>query len=121
MGRIVAVVRLGFGALTLAAIGWQFRIHVSEGFSTVNFFSYFTNLSNLFAAIVLVIGGVRLLTVRRDSVAIDRWRGAAAVYMTVVGVVFSVLLRDVDLGSLLPWINVLLHYVMPVVVVLEFL
>ena len=29
----------------------------------------------------------------------------------------GVLLRDVDLGALRPWINVLLHYVMPVVVV----
>jgi FAR-17a/AIG1-like protein len=45
----------------------------------------------------------------------------AVVYMTVVGVVFSVLLRDVDLGSLRPWINVVLHYVMPVVVVADWL
>jgi hypothetical protein len=41
--------------------------------------------------------------------------------MTVVGVVFSVLLRNVDLGALRPWINVLLHYVMPVVVVIDWL
>ena len=41
--------------------------------------------------------------------------------MTVVGVVFSILLRNVDLGGLLPWINVLLHYVMPVAVVGDWL
>jgi hypothetical protein len=39
----------------------------------------------------------------------------------VVGVVFSVLLRNVDLGDLLPWVNFVLHYVMPVAVVLDWL
>ena len=41
--------------------------------------------------------------------------------MAVVGIVFSVLLRNEDLGSLLPWVNIVLHYVMPVVVVLDWL
>ncbi|MCY7355432.1 MAG: Pr6Pr family membrane protein [Lysobacter sp.] len=41
--------------------------------------------------------------------------------MTVVGIVFAILLRDTDLGSLLPWVNVVLHYVMPCVVVLDWL
>jgi hypothetical protein len=54
----------------LAAIARELAIHVGAGYSVVNFFSYFTNLANLFAA--------------------------------------GVLLRDVDLGALRPWINVLL-------------
>lgn len=116
-----AIARLIFGVLTLVAIGRQLTIHVGAGYSVVNFFSYFTNLANLFAAGVLLRGAVLTWTRRQPSPAHQRLRGMAVVYMTVVGIVFSVLLRDVDLGALLPWINVLLHYVMPVVVVADWL
>ena len=30
-------------------------------------------------------------------------------------------MRDVDLGALLPWVNFVLHYVMPVAIVLDWL
>jgi hypothetical protein len=113
--------RLIFGALTLVAIGRQLVIQLGAGHSVVNFFSYFTNLANLFAAGVLLRGASLAWGGRQPAPADDRLRGMAVVYMTVVGVVFSILLRDVDLGSLRPWINVLLHYVMPVVVVADWL
>ena len=116
-----ALARLIFGALTLVAIGRQLAIHMAAGYSVVNFFSYFTNLANLFAAGVLLRGASLAWGGRQPAPADDRLRGMAVVYMTVVGVVFSVLLRDVDLGSLRPWINVLLHYVMPVAVVADWL
>ncbi|PIF77174.1 hypothetical protein CLU95_4347 [Variovorax sp. 54] len=112
--------RLFFGLLTLVAIGWQLTIHVRMGFNVVNFFSFFTNLSNLFAAIVLVLGARRLW--RPASTGPDEGlRAMSAVNMAVVGIVFSLLLRDVDLGALRPWINTLLHYVMPCVVLLDWL
>ncbi len=41
--------------------------------------------------------------------------------MAVVGLVFTALLRNTDLGALLPWVNVVLHYIMPCAVVLEWL
>jgi hypothetical protein len=116
-----AVARLVFGAVTLAAIGQQLAIHVAAGYSVVNFFSYFTNLSNLLAAGVLLRLAALGWAGRQPSATDERLRGMAVVYMTVVGVVFSILLRDVDLGALRPWINVLLHYVMPVVVVADWL
>jgi hypothetical protein len=112
--------RLAFGVLTFAAIGWQLAIHLDAGYSAVNFFSYFTNLANLFAAAVLLRGATLSWAGHRSPID-ERLRGMAVVYMTVVGVVFSMLLRNVDLGSLRPWINVLLHYVMPVVVVADWL
>lgn len=113
--------RLILGALILVAIGWQLSIHVARGFDVVNFFSYFTNLANLFAAVVLLIGAGRLIGAAKPSPTADLLRGSAVVYMTVVGIVFTGLLRDYDLGALLPWINALLHYVVPVVLVLEWL
>jgi hypothetical protein len=44
-------------------------------------------------------------------------RGASVLCMAIVGIVFSLLLRNEDLGTLLPWVNNVLHYVMPIVVV----
>jgi hypothetical protein len=43
----------------------------------------------------------------------------AAINMVVVGIVFAVLLRNSDLGALLPWVNFVVHYLMPCVVVLD--
>jgi len=116
-----AAIRLILGALTLTAIGWQLAIHVAAGYDVVNFFSYFTNLSNLLAAAVLLRFAGLSWAGRQPSPTDQRLRGMAVVYMTVVGIVFSILLRNVDLGMLRPWINVLLHYVMPVAVVADWL
>jgi uncharacterized membrane protein len=119
--NILIVVRLFFSLLTFTAVGVQLMIHISHGYNIVNFFSYFTNLSNLFAAAVLLFLAVKSLLRQTPSLLEDRLRGASVTYMIVVGVVFTTLLRDVELGSLLPWVNTLLHYVMPVVVVADWL
>jgi hypothetical protein len=108
-----------FGVLSLAAIAKQLSIHIQNNFNVVNFFSYFTNLSNIFAAVLLVVGAIYLIQNRKPSPTVDIIRGASAVSMAIVGIVFSVLLRNVDLGHLLPWVNVVLHYVMPIVVVAD--
>lgn len=41
--------------------------------------------------------------------------------MAIVGIVYGVLLRNEDLGSLMPWVNIVVHYIMPLVVVLDWL
>lgn len=117
----VTAFRLAFGLLALAAVGRQLAVQVQMGFSVVNFFSYFTNLSNLLAGVVLIFGAFQSATHRAPSAWNDSVRGAVAANMAVVGVVFAVLLRDVDLGHLLPWVNTALHYVLPVAVVSEWL
>ena len=121
LGRNLAAVRFAFGAVTLIAVDIQLGIHIGHGFSVLNFFSYFTNLSNIFAASVLVVESV--LTWRGKDLG-PMWallRCISVVCMALVGIVFSALLRDVDLGSLLPWINIWLHYVMPVAIVADWL
>ncbi|MEP6778727.1 MAG: Pr6Pr family membrane protein [Gemmatimonadaceae bacterium] len=118
---LLIALRLTFGVLTLVAIGIQLNIQIGNSQSIVNFFSYFTNLSNLLAAFVLLYGAYRTATQRAPTPLLDLIRTAAAINMLVVGIVFALLLRDVDLGALLPWINTQLHYVMPVFVVGEWL
>ncbi len=116
---ILIIERLFFGLLTLAAILTQLAIQIQMRFSIANFFSYFTNLSNIFAAIMLLVGVAFLIQRREPTLTYELFRGASVVGMALVGIVFGALLRDEDLGSLLPWVNFVLHYLMPVVVVID--
>lgn len=119
MPSILTIFRTGFAALALAAIGTQLVLHVGASYSVLNFFSYFTNLSNLVAASVLLLCAFDVRSSNDRSLTLARY--VSTVNMTVVGVVFAVLLRNVDLGALLPWVNFVLHTVMPVVVFLDWL
>jgi hypothetical protein len=116
---LLRALRLAFALLTLAAIGWQLVLHLRAGHDPVNFFSYFTNLSNLLAALVLLAAASSLAFTQQPG--FDLLRGAAAVQMALVGLVFGALLRDADLGDLRPWVNTVVHMVMPVVVVADWL
>lgn len=116
---MIIIARLFFATLALTAIGQQLMLHIAASYSVVNFFSYFTNLSNLLAAVVLLISVFGRSAM--SAATLDLLRYASVVNMTVVGLVFAALLRNVDLGGLLPWVNFVLHYIMPVVIVLDWL
>ncbi|WP_437770430.1 Pr6Pr family membrane protein [Arthrobacter sp. KNU40] len=118
---VLFVGRLLFGLLTLAAVGTQLAVHVGMGYDVWNFFSYFTNLSNIFAAVVLLASGYGIRAGTWPSELEETIRGMATVAMAVVGLVFGALLSGEDLGSLLPWVNVVLHYLIPVVMVADWL
>lgn len=113
---MLAIPRVILALVALVAIGQQLMLHIGATYSVLNFFSYFTNLSNLFAASTLLLS---VFSGKGESRDLARY--VSAVNMIVVGLVFAVLLRDVDLGALLPWVNFVLHYVMPVAVVLDWL
>lgn len=121
MRTAVAITRGCFGLLVLIAIGVQLSIHVGLQYTVVNFFSYYTNLANLLAAGVFIAGAIRNIRGAHATALAEQLRFMAAINMVIVGIVFSILLRNVDLGSLLPWINTLLHYVMPVIVLLDWI
>lgn len=117
----MAVYRLVFAALGLVAVATQFGVTLSKNYSIVNFFSYFTNLSNLIAVVVLVVGAIRLL---RRTPATPTWelvRLCNTVDMAFVGLVFNILLTGTDLGDLVPWVNVVLHMIVPIVVLLDWI
>ncbi|HEY6609184.1 MAG TPA: Pr6Pr family membrane protein [Candidatus Limnocylindria bacterium] len=121
-GQLLALARIGFALLVVAAIGFMIWTLVDEGaFNALNFFTFFTILSNLFAAVVFFEGGRRQLT--GTTPVPDLWRGAAVVYMTVTYVVFAVLLRDAqeDLNTHVGWVDSVLHRVMPIAVMADWL
>lgn len=118
-------------ALALALLGWfalslQWHLTnalaVSDGRSSIAalgvFFSFFTILTNLLAAVCLTA----LFLVPRISDALTQFTSAVAVYIAVVGITYSLLLRHI--WSPQGWqkvADVLLHDAMPVVFVVFWL
>ncbi|MFJ8041935.1 Pr6Pr family membrane protein [Kitasatospora sp. NPDC096147] len=117
--RVLNGLRLAFGLLTAAALGFQLYRLGTQGGSVGNFFSYFTILSNVLGAGVLLVGGYRGL--RGGGRVPDLLRGAAALYLTITGLVYLVALQGLGLGLTLPWVNDVLHRAMPLVVLADWL
>ena len=85
----------------------------------VNYFSYFTIDSNLIAAAVLLVGAAGLPATRTPGWVLVR--GAAVVYMSVTGIVFTLLLSNTDVDTAIPWVNTVVHELIPLVVVADWL
>lgn len=117
---IIAAYRAGFGVLGVVAIGTQLADLAAKGvLNPVNFFSYFTILSNSLAVAVLLAGA----TVWRNqrSATIDMVRGAATLYMTVTLIVYALLLSGTDVDTAIPWVNSVVHQLLPVVMIVDWL
>lgn len=104
---------LALAALT--AIGYD--VAAGPGVSDADYFSYFTVLSNLFAAGMLMYGALRPTHAR--SATVELLRGAAVVYILTTGIVYLLLLSGN--APSYPWVNAILHYLMPVAVTLDWL
>jgi hypothetical protein len=112
--------RLFFGLLTLTAIVVQFTHELQHNrLNLVNFFSFFTIESNILVALVFIFGGLYKPTSSRWALV----RGAAALYMTITGLVYVALLSGLEdsLQTQVPWVNTTLHYLMPAVALLDWI
>lgn len=117
----LAIARIGFGALGLAAIITQLVYNIQMGWSTANFFSFFTIQSNvLIALLLLTIGIVNLLGITKSIASL---RGALTLYISMTGVIYFLLLagNETALQTTIPWVNIVLHYLIPIVVVADWL
>jgi len=102
----------------LVAIAYQVGKSLEHGgFSATDYFSYFTELSNLFAAAIFLYGAVGPAGTRSRTV--ELLRGAAVVYMLTTAIVYAVLLSGHAVAY--PWVNTVLHRMMPAVVALDWL
>lgn len=118
--RVVPPCRVVFALLVLVAIVAQIASVAGTGhFDPVNFFSYFTVLSNLWGAALFLFGAP--LSRNQRSLAFELLRGAAVVYLTVTFVVFALLLSGTDVDLALPWVDTVLHRLFPVVIVIDWL
>lgn len=116
-----------------ACVGWfavalQYGVTLSEnpdssaGELTLNFFSYFTILSNILVALALTAPVVAPNSRPGRWFAGEGVRAAMAMYIVVVGVVYHFLLAPTWNPQGLALLgNSLLHYVMPAAFVLDWL
>lgn len=114
--------RLALASLLAAALISQFVIGATDsGLTVVNFFSYFTVLSNAAAVVMLTLLAFR--PERDRSTVFATFRGAVTVYMSVTGFVYATILYPqlVDVGVPEPWIDLSLHVIGPILVALDWI
>lgn len=111
--------RLVFGLLGLAAVtvGYTDRV-IDAHVNIVNYFSFFTILSNIGAFIVLLSGAWPSALTRHP--AWEYVRGAVTVYMVITGIVYNLLLAqyEVDVPA---WVNDLEHRILPIAMMMDWL
>lgn len=114
----MGALRVAFGLLALVAltVGYDRDFHTGDG---VNFFFYFTDLSNLFGAFVLLVGGIA--AVRGRPGVPDLVRGSAVLYLLITGLVYWTLLANTINAETIRWQNYVVHGVMPAVLLLDWL
>ena len=119
--QYLALARIGFGTLGLIAVATQLALNTELGRSISNFFSFFTIQSNILIAVLLLVVGICNLKGITRSIA--SLRGALTLYITMTGVIYFLLLsgNEVALQTTIPWVNIVLHYLIPVVVVLDWI
>jgi hypothetical protein len=119
---VLSLARLAFATIAIVAMTYQFAtLNAEPGYATGNFFSFFTIQSNILAVAALFL----LVAVPRDrrSALVDGAREAAVLYTAITGVVFALLLAGLqeELQTTTPWVDTVVHKVMPVVLVLDWL
>lgn len=125
MRQATGVLRVAVAALIITAIVGQFVVSWSlvtdRGFFLVNFFSYFTILSNALAALTLLAAAWFSFARPVEPAWFTVVRVCAATYMATTLVVYNLLLRGISLdqATTVPWSNEILHVVGPLLVVLD--
>jgi hypothetical protein len=120
--KLLVGYKLLFGLLGFSAIVTEIATIAARGrFNPANFFSYFTIESNVLVAAVLLVSAIA--TAWGKNAKLNGLRGATTVYILVVGLGFSVLLAGLENTEFtaVPWDNVVLHYIMPIAMLADFM
>lgn len=113
-------VRLALASLITVALAAQLLIGMSEGgLTVVNFFSYFTVLSNTASVVLLSI--LAFSPDADSTIGFALFRGAVTVYMAVTGLVYAVILAPnlADVAVPEPWIDWVIHVIGPLGVIAD--
>lgn len=117
---LINAYRIGFATLTVAAIAVQAADLNARGVLVPsNFLSYFTIQSNLIAVAAFLVSVAWWRT--SPSPTWELVRGASVLHMTITFIVFAVLLGGTDVDTAIPWVDTVLHRVMPIAVIVDWL
>ena len=121
--RLVVAVKVLAALLGFSAIVTEIATLVSvRHFVAANFFSYFTIESNALAVVSLILSSFAAVA-GGISARLDFFRGAVTLFMTTTILIFIVLLSSLPASELtaVPWDNTVLHYIMPLVIIIDWL
>lgn len=109
-----------------ASIATAIKLERDVATTIANFFSFFTVLSNVAAAVVLLCAAILAIGKRRtiEPPSLSVLLVTVTTFMIITGVVYNVLLRNVELpqGSApVPWSNEVLHLIAPLFLLLDLL
>ena len=122
MSKLIAVVRLAAVALGIVAIVATLADTASrKAINPFNFFGFFTMQSNIIWLVVIAITGVVVLRGKKQSDFLLLARGCATAYMILVGVIYNALLAGQEGGVALAWANSVVHMILPVYAVLDWI
>jgi hypothetical protein len=120
MRFVFAVLRAIMGILTLVAVMATFIATAAKGpVNPFNFFGFFTIQSNIIIAIVLLMLAVDGFAKRRQSPLLLLTRASATTYIVIVGIVYNTLLTGLEGGVVLPWANTVVHVVLPIYALID--
>jgi len=121
----VGVARLCVAVVGIVALIGDFQYILGfSSFSTVNYFTYFTNQSNAAGVVVLAVGGVLCFRRSDDPPALETARLLTATYTIISGVVFGLIVSqagDYNYRIVVPWSSQLLHFWIPSFVILDWI
>ena len=122
MQKLFGSLRLVAAVSILAAIIGQFSFTAARvPINPFNFFGYFTIQSNIIALVALMASAYFIFLRQHQPDWVIYLRGVATALMAIVGIVYNTLLAGADLaGSFsLQWSNNVLHIVIPVYLLLD--
>lgn len=115
------VSRVAVAVLSMTAIITMVAKNLDvPGYSFTNFFSFYTIQSNIIVIITLVITAMVSLGSKRPD-WIDRVRGATTLYIVITGVIYHLVLRNVDVQVETDWINLVLHTIAPLYMLIDWM
>ncbi len=94
----------------------------NRDFTGLNFFSYFTIQSNIYCAIMLIMGAALIASNRPYGPWFTFLRGGMVINMAITGLVYALLLQhasDAHAGLQFNWMNFVAHQLGPVFVAVE--
>ncbi|MFK4788481.1 Pr6Pr family membrane protein [Microbacterium sp. ZW T5_56] len=118
--RPIAVARLAFGTIIVGILTYTFGLLANtHGISLIDYFGFFTNLTSLLTAIVLILTGAAGWTRHSFSVPLTLARAVATACMMLVAIIYNVLVPGT--GAAPPWVSAVLHIALPALMLLDWI
>ncbi|WP_194763987.1 Pr6Pr family membrane protein [Microbacterium sp. UFMG61] len=116
--RTVSTVRVVVGASVTGILLYTYVIGIPrQGASLFDYFGYFTNLTSLLTAIVMMTVGTLALRRRRVPAWLVTSRAVSVASMIVVALVYNLIVPGT--GSAPAWVSTILHVALPLLLLID--